>query len=184
MNMQDTPARYGTVSVFNHWLGATLIVALLAIGLYFEDMPRGEEKLTWLRLHIALGALALLPLAFRVFWRARSASPAPLPQPPALQKASRVLHIALLTAIAVLLVSGPLVVWSGGRAINVFDWFALPSPMGEMKGLHKALENAHGLAAKVMLFSLAAHVLAALKHALFDRDGTLWRIFGRAPVTQ
>lgn len=184
MNLQDTPARYGAVSVFNHWLGATLIVALLAIGLYFEDMPRGDEKLYWLRLHISLGALALLPLAFRVFWRARSDSPAPLPQPPALDKLARVLHIALLAAIAVLLVSGPLAVWSGGRAISVFGWFALPSPMGEMPVLHKALEVAHGVAAKVLLFSLAAHVLAALKHALIDRDGTLWRIFGRAPAAQ
>ena len=184
MNLQDTPARYGAVSVFNHWLGAGLIVALLAIGLYFEDMPRGEEKLYWLRLHISIGALALLPLAFRVFWRARSVSPAPLPQPPALQKASRVLHIALLAAIAALLFSGPLAVWSGGRAIDVFGWFALPSPMGEMPALHKALETAHGIAVKVMLFSLAVHVLAVLKHALFDRDSTLWRIFGRAPVAQ
>ena len=103
-----------------------------------------------------------------------------LPQPPALQKTARVLHIVLLTAIAVLLVSGPLAVWTGGRPINVFGWFALPSPTGEMPGLHRALENVHGLAAKVMFFSLAAHVLAALKHALLDRDGTLWRIFGRA----
>ena len=106
------------------------------------------------------------------------------PQPPALEKLARVLHIALLAAIAVLLFSGPLAVWSGGRAINVFDWFALPSPMGEVPALHKALEIAHGVAAKVMLFSLAAHVLAALKHALVDRDGTLWRIFGRAPAAQ
>ena len=106
MNLQDTPARYGAVSVFNHWLGAALIVALLAIGLYFEDMPRGEEKLYWLRLHIALGTLALLPLAFRVYWRARSASPAPLPQPPVLQKASRVLHIALLSATFTVLMQG------------------------------------------------------------------------------
>ncbi len=180
MNLHDTPAQYGAVSVFNHWLGAALIVALLAIGLHFEGMPRGEEKRYWMSLHIALGALALLPLAFRVFWRARSVSPEPLPQPPALRKAARVLHIVLLTAIAILLVSGPLAVWSGGRPINVFGWFALPSPTGEMPGLHKALENVHGLAAKIMLFSLAAHVLAALKHALVDRDGTLWRIFGRA----
>jgi cytochrome b561 len=182
MNLQDTPARYGAVSVFNHWLGAVLIVALLAIGLYFEDMPRGDEELYWLRLHISIGAVALLPLAFRVFWRARSTSPAPLPQPPVQQKLARVLHIALLTAIAVLLVSGPLAVWSGGRAIDVFGWFAIASPLGEMPALHEALEKVHGLAAKVMLFSLAAHVLAALKHAAVNRDGTLWRIFGRAPA--
>jgi cytochrome b561 len=127
---------------------AKVIPPLPLAGEGGERGKRGEEKLYWLRLHIALGTLALL------------------------------------TAIAVLLVSGPLAVWSGGRAINVFDWFAIPSPMGEMPALHKALEVAHGLAAKVMLFSLAAHVLAALKHALFDRDGTLWRIFGRAPAAQ
>jgi cytochrome b561 len=34
-----------------------------------------------------------------------------------------------------------------------------------------------------MLFPLAAHVLAALKHTLLDRDGTLWRIFGRKIAT-
>ncbi|MCZ7653885.1 MAG: cytochrome b/b6 domain-containing protein [Rhodocyclaceae bacterium] len=141
MNLQDTPARYGAVSVFNHWLGAALIVALLAIGLYFEDMPRGDEKLYWLRLHISIGALALLPLAFRVFWRARSTSPAPLPQPPRMQRLASALHVILLAAIGVLLVSGPLTVWSGGRAINVFDWFAIASPMGEMPALHKALET-------------------------------------------
>ncbi|MBL8502192.1 MAG: cytochrome b/b6 domain-containing protein [Rhodocyclaceae bacterium] len=184
MNLQDTPARYGAVSVFNHWLGAALIVALLALGLYFEDMPRGEEKLYWLRLHISLGALALLPLAFRVFWRARSASPAPLPQPPALEKLARALHIALLAAIAALLVSGPLAVWSGGRAINVFGWFAIPSPLGEMPALHKGLEIVHALGAKVLLFALAVHILAALKHALLDRDGTLWRMLGRPTAAQ
>lgn len=182
MNLHDTPARYGAVSVINHWLGAALIVTLLAIGLYFEDMPRGEEKLYWLRLHISIGALALLPLAFRVFWRARSESPLPLPQPPAQQRLARILHIALLAAIAALLFSGPLAVWTGGRPINVFGWFAIASPLGEMPALHKALEIAHGLAAKVVLISLAVHVLAALKHALVNRDGALWRIFGRAPA--
>lgn len=184
MNLQDTPARYGAVSVFNHWLGAALIVALLAIGLYFEDMPRGDEKLYWLRLHISIGALALLPLAFRVFWRARSTSPAPLPQPPRMQRLASALHVILLAAIGVLLLTGPLAVWSGGRAINVFGWFAIASPMGEMPALHKALETVHAIAAKVLLFSFAAHALAALKHAVVNRDGTLWRIFGRAPAAQ
>ena len=184
MNLHDTPARYGAVSVFNHWLGAALIVALLAIGLHFEDMPRGEEKLYWLRLHVSLGALALLPLAFRVFWRARSTSPVPLPQPPAQQKLARVLHIALLAAVVILLVSGPLIVWSGGRAIDVFGWFAFSVPLGEMPWQHKALEAVHAIAARMLLFVLAVHIFAALKHALLDRDGTLWRMLGRPSTAQ
>ena len=110
LNLQDTPARYGAVSVFNHWRGAALIAALL--------------------------------------------------------------------------VSGPLAVWSGDRAIGVFGWFAIPSPLGEMPALHKGLEIVHALAAKVLLFTLAVHILAALKHVLLDRDGTLWRMLGRPTAAQ
>ena len=111
---------------------------LLAIGLYFEHAAR-RKKLTCAPAHRTRHpgpAAARLP---RLLARALSFA-RPLPQPPALQKASRVLHIALLTAIAVL-VNGPLAVWSGGRAINVFDWFAIPSPLGEMPA-RKALEIA------------------------------------------
>ena len=74
--------------------------------------------------------------------------------------------------------------WSGGRAINVFGWFAIPSPLGEMPALHKGLEIVHALGAKVLLFALAVHILAALKHALLDRDGTLWRMLGRPTAAQ
>ena len=184
MNLKDSSARFGAVSIFNHWLGAALVFILLAIGLYFEDMPRGEEKLFWLRLHVAIGALALLPLAFRVVWRAYSFSPGPLAGGLFMRRAARALHALLLAALAVLLVTGPLTVWSGGRAIGVFGGFELASPMGKLPALHEALENVHAVAAKVLLFALAAHVLAALKHAFIDRDGTLGRIFGRAPAAQ
>lgn len=54
--------------------------------------------------------------------------------------------------------------------------------MGKL--MDKALEIAHGLAAKIVLFALAAHVLAALKHTPLDRDGTLWRMLGRASIAQ
>ena len=55
------------------------------------------------------------------------------------------------------------------RAIGVFGWFAIPSPLGEMPWLHKATEIVHGIAAKVLLFILSVHILAALKHALLER---------------
>ena len=74
--------------------------------------------------------------------------------------------------------------WSGDRAIGVFGWFAIPSPLSEMPALHKGLEIVHALAAKVLLFTLAVHILAALKHVLLDRDGTLWRMLGRPTAAQ
>ncbi|MEW5888228.1 MAG: cytochrome b/b6 domain-containing protein [Pseudomonadota bacterium] len=173
MKLTDTPEAYGPVSRINHWAGAALILALLGIGLYFHEMPRGDTRLFWLKLHVALGALAFPLLAFRLAWRA--ATPAP-PPPRAL---ARHTHRLLLALIAVLILSGPLTVWSGGRAIDMFGVVALPSPMGKAEGLHALLEKIHAAASRLLLVLVALHVAAALKHALIDRDDALGRMLGR-----
>lgn len=175
----DTTDSYGWVSRFNHWLGAALVLTLLGIGLYFEDMPKGPDKLYWLKLHISIGALALLLLAFRVGWRLGSTRPRPFPQPTALRYLTHAVHAILLLGIAILIVSGPFAVWTGGRAIEVFDWFALPSPTGEMHELHALLETLHVVTAKVVLVAIIVHVLGAAKHIFFDQT-ELGRMIGRA----
>jgi len=174
--MLDTESDYGRISRINHWLAAALVVVLLAIGLYFHEMPRGDEKLFWLRLHIALGVIALPILFWRIGWRLLFRAPRPLPQHPALQAVANAVPPLMLTAVAVLLITGPLAVWSGGHDIQVFGWFVLPTPLFESTDLHEALEAAHAIAADTLLVLLALHILGALKHTLIDRDGTLRRI--------
>lgn len=176
---RDGLDRYGLVSRLNHWLGAALIITLLAIGLYFEDMPRGAEKLFWVKLHIGIGALAFLILAFRLLWRLSSSGPAPFPQSAAMQRLAQAMHVLLLAGIGVLIVSGPLGVWSGGHALDVFGWFSIPSPTGRVEILHKGLEIAHKLSAKIVLIAVILHVLAAAKHLVFDRSRLLGRMVGR-----
>jgi cytochrome b561 len=156
---------------------------LLGIGLYFHEMPRGEERLYWLRRHVALGALAFIPLAFRVGWRLASRLPAALPQAPWLQRSTRAVHVLLLIAIAVLVVTGPLIVWSAGRPIAMLDWFAIPDPFGELPALHEASETVHGVASQLMIPLIGLHVLGALKHALFDRAALRGRMLGCSAAT-
>src|SRR4051794_8529450 len=111
MTTRDTRNTYGAVSRLNHWIGALFVLLLLGIGLYFSDLPRGAEKTYWRSLHIAIGTIAMLFLLFRVFWRMRSSSPLALPQAAALQRLSRMVHMLLLLAIVVMVVSGPLIQW-------------------------------------------------------------------------
>ncbi|GAB3402483.1 cytochrome b [Massilia agilis] len=177
---QDSPTSYGSVSRFNHWLGALLVLALLAIGLYFEDMPKGDARKFWRGLHIAIGAFASLFLLWRVYWRVRSTSPLALPQQPALQKFAQVVHVLLLVGIAVLAITGPLIIWSTGRAIPVFDLLSIPSPFPEFRALHEPLEEVHGFTADAMLFLIGFHLLGVIKHQFIDRDGILKRMSGRA----
>lgn len=177
MERQDKPPenRLGSVSSdsqvrrVNHWLGALLILILLAIGLYFGEMPRGEERFHWLRLHVAIGTLSFLFLGFRVFWSLYESGPAPLRQPPLLERARRLIHALLLSAVTVLILTGPFIVWTAGRPIEVFDWLSLASPLDRMQPLHQSLEAIHGFAGNVVLIALMLHIAGAVRLFVTDR---------------
>lgn len=183
MNLQDTPTSYGGISRLNHWLGALLIVSLLGIGLYFGDMPRGDEKAYWLRLHISLGLIVLLPLAFRVLWRMIAGWPRPVRQHANLQRLTGAVHKLLLLGITIMLISGPLLPWTNDFPLQIFDSITLASPIGKLPVLHEAVEEIHVITSRVLMVLIGIHILGALKHTVLNRDGTLRRMLG-APVTE
>lgn len=180
MPTEDSPNSYGSVSRFNHWLGAAIVIALLAIGLYMDDLPRGDARRFWRQLHVAVGVCGALFLLWRVYWRARSTSPVALQRAPALQLFSKVVHVLLLADIVVLAITGPLSIWVTGRAIPVMGWFAVPSPVPVFRELHEPLEDIHAFAADSMLYLIGLHLLGVIKHQFIDRDHILRRMAGGA----
>ncbi|OMH25846.1 cytochrome b [Motiliproteus sp. MSK22-1] len=174
----DTELRYGSVSRFNHWVGALLVVGLLAIGLYFHDMPQGDEKFFWIRLHASIGMLGFAFLLFRILWRAMITGPQPAHQSRKLSILTVWSHRLILFLIVVLLVSGPFAIWSGGRPINVFDWVVIPGPIGKWTALHEILENIHGLAGRILMFLVIGHIVMAAKHHFVDKDQVMKRMTG------
>src|SRR5262249_4763155 len=88
---------------------------------------------------------------------------------------AKAFHYLFLVAIGVMLISGPLMVWSGGDAIEVFAW-AIPSPFAPSSGLHDLLRRVHGVTASIIILGVLLHILAALKHIVFNRDGTFDKI--------
>ena len=179
MMMRDSPASYGTVSRLNHWIGALFVLLLLGIGLYFGALPRGEEKRFWRGLHVAFGTVAIVFLLFRVFWSMRSSAPRPLPQRPALQLLSKAVHLLLLTGIVIMVLTGPLTMWSAGRSFGIFDLLQIPSPFPPFKSYQKLLEQIHSLVAYAMMGLIGLHLLGVLKHHFIDHDGILSRMTGR-----
>ncbi len=185
MKLLNAKDSYGAISRINHWLGAAIIIALLAIGLYFHEMPRGEEKMFWLRLHVSIGVLSALYLTFRIAWSMLTPTPEPVPQPALLQWGTRAIHVVLLIALAALLITGPLMPWSGGHEVSVFNWFTLPNPLPKMETLHSVTEKIHIVASRIVLFGVILHVAGAVKHLLWDRDGSWRRMVGLpAPATE
>jgi len=86
-------------------------------------------------------------------------------------------HQLLLLAILIQIVSGPLAIWSGGRAINVFDVVSIPSPFAERnQGVHEFAELLHAIGRWSLIVLGSLHVLAVLKHTFIDKDGVLRRM--------
>jgi cytochrome b561 len=178
MMLRDSNTMYGMVSRLNHWIGALFVLLLLAIGLLFDELPRGDLLRYFKRLHIAVGTIAIAFLLFRVYWRLRSASPLPLPQKPALQRLSSVVHRLLMLGMVIMVVTGPLSIWSIGRPFGVFDLLQIPSPFPTFKSWHEPLENIHGTVAYAMLALIGLHLAGVIKHHFIDRDTILSRMTG------
>ena len=152
--VKDTETDYWRASKVNHWLVALLVIILLSLGLYFQDLPRGPERAEMQTLHVSIGVLAILYFVFRVFCRNLMGFPEDPPGPEWQATLARFVHIVLLVAIIVQAVSGPMTVWTTGRSIHVFNWFSLWSPMSRNMALHETFEVIHAITAKYIILPL------------------------------
>jgi cytochrome b561 len=171
---------YGWVSIALHWMAALAILTMVVSGLNAEAAGEAGDRAAQRALmgvHISLGASFALLLLARVAASYVQPRPTPPQQPPALGLAASATHQLLLLAIVIQVISGPLAVWSGGRAIDVFSLFSIPGPFAERnESVHEAAEALHAVGRWMLYILVPVHVLAALKHAMIDRDGVLQRM--------
>jgi cytochrome b561 len=176
MQWRDSKNGYGWISIALHWASAATVIAMFMLGEQFEDLPRSPERSYWLGLHIGLGTILLPLLCVRVVARLMQGKPSAQPQPKPLRLLAALVHFGLLGTVAILAVSGPLAVWSGGHALNTLGWFEIASPWAPNPRLRSALGTVHVMAVKLLLGLFCLHIAGVLKHVVFNRDGTLMRM--------
>lgn len=177
MSISNTRQAYGWAAIALHWISAVGVTALYFLGEGMEEAPDRAAKAAAQDLHVAVGTLLFTFLAARLFWSLSQPRPEPLETRRLLRIAASGVQALFLLMIAVLLITGPLSVWSAGRPIQVFDLFSLPSPFsGRAPALHELAEEVHGAASKLFWPLIVLHVAGALKHLVLDRDGTLQRM--------
>ena len=174
--LNNSTDSYGWLAIVFHWISAITIFGLFAVGYWMVDLNYYSE---WYRTaphyHKSVGLLLLFLTLVRIFWKARSISPAPLGNKLE-QKSASMAHLALYLILMSLFVTGYLISSADGRSIEVFNWFALPS-VGE---LFTNQEDLAGLVHEWLAYGLitlaAIHALAALKHHFVNKDSTLKRM--------
>jgi cytochrome b561 len=116
----DTRSGYGWISITLHWLTAIIVITMFAIGTMSQSADE-SDYLSLVHLHTSIGISAYLLLWGRIVWRTIVGHPGPLPKQGVIFfSIGKYFHFLLLIAVAVMLLSGPLMVWSGGDSIYVF----------------------------------------------------------------
>ena len=174
--LRNTKDSYGLVARLLHWLMAILIIGLIIVGLIMTELPKGDLKSQIYQIHKAIGAIVLILLVFRLFWRLFNPVPEPLSIDLRERLLARLMHLALYALIFIQALSGIIMSQAHGYAVSVFGWFELPTLVNKSKDLAEAAEEVHEIVWIVLAIGIALHAIAALKHHFIDKDRTLLRM--------
>ena len=179
----NTRESYGLVAQVLHWVTAVLILAMLLLGIYMQQLPAsaGDEatiKYWWFSLHKTLGVATLFVVTARIAWALIQPKPMLLNSARKLESFAAVtVHWLLYGAIIVMPITG----WLHHAASEGFApiWWPLPQGLPlipKSEPLATLFAAAHFYTAILLGVSVFLHVAGALKHALVDRDQTLSRM--------
>ena len=166
--------RYARPAVLLHWACALAIGLACGSGLYLSGLAMSLLKLQLMNWHKWTGMTTLALLALRMAWRARHRPP---PLPAGMTAAQRSLAAWVHGGLYGLMLAVPLLGWAyssaAGFPIVWFGVLALPDWVPRDRQVTALLKPLHQAASYGLMLLAAAHVGAALKHALLDRDGLM-----------
>lgn len=169
--------RYSIGAMILHWAVAIAVIWDWRLAEAAEHAPR-EQHFAVLQPHSALGMLILVLTLARLLWRLTHKPP---PFSSDLAAWERWLAGTVHVVFYVLLVGLPLMAWIGTSMWNeptdFFGLFTIPNlPFGADRGLGHDLQELHGTLGEAMLYLIVLHVIGALKHQFWDKDGNLYRM--------
>jgi cytochrome b561 len=181
MQLRNSPARYGLVSVILHWGVALTVFGMFGLGIWMVDLGYYDS---WRKagpdLHKSIGLVLLAVMLLRVVWRFLSPPPPPTPnQEPLTRLAAKAGHLFLYVALFALMIAGYLISTADGVGIPVFGLFDVPALVSGLPNQADVAGDIHLYLAWTLVIFAGLHGLAALKHHFIDRDATLVRMLGR-----
>ena len=168
---------WNAVARLFHWGMAAMIFYQLWLGWQAEDMPFSPKKLDLFITHKSIGLTVLLLVVLRLGWRLRSGRPAHPQTTSAWEKRLADVGHWVLYALMMLL---PLTGWwisdTSRIPFKLFAAIPLPDLMAADKAASELAASVHDGLTKALVFVLAVHVLAALRHHFLLKDDSLKRM--------
>ena len=173
----DMHQHYTSIAKLFHWGMALLIAGLVAMGFVMTDMELSPEKLQYYSWHKWAGVSVFVLVWLRLLWRLVNPPPAyPDSMSVGMQGLAHAGHAVLYGLMLIIPISGWLLSSAKGVQTVWFGVLPLPDLVDKDKELGHLLHEVHETLNYVMLFLLAGHIAAGLKHHWIDRDDILKRM--------
>lgn len=180
--VRNSSGSYDAVAQALHWLVAALVFAQLALGVYAANLPVSLARLQWLARHKSLGLAIIALVLIRFGWRLLKPPPAlPAFIPSWEQRSARAMHRLLYLVLILAPLAGWLYASAAGLSMNWFGLFEVPDLVGKDRALATVFRSLHIGLASLLALLIAVHVGAALRHALWLRDGVIYRMLPWKP---
>jgi len=163
-----------------HWLVAGMVVVQFVLAKLADlagDADSAVRELALLANHKSVGITILAFVIVRLVWRRMNPPPAlPATMPKWQLTASHVSHWSLYILLIAMPVTGWLMSSASAYSVSWFNLFQLPDFVASDPALKDVFKDAHELVGKLLVLVAIIHVIAAVKHALIDKDGVLQRM--------
>ncbi len=171
--------RYTRVASLLHWIMAALMIFMLFFSEDLIKVPRGSSLADWgPSAHASFGILVLLLVIVRLLWRMGNPPPPDLPMSRPQQIASHAIHHSLYALMVLIPIFGLLAIVPYGEArvdVDQVTFFKL-FPVAFLPNIGGWTGEVHEILGKIADGLVILHVLGALKHQFWDKDGIMQRI--------
>jgi cytochrome b561 len=169
--IRNSSAAWGWPAIALHWVGAALIIVLLAHGWWMTHLAARPDRLANYSLHAALGYDFLVLVILRLLWRWMEGQ--------AWERyAARIGHAALY----LLMFASALTGWAlAGTFRNPLasDLLGIALPaiyQSQDRAMQELFEDSHKIIAYLLATLIVVHVLGALRHHLIKHNDVLTRM--------
>lgn len=175
MQLRNTSATYGAISLFLHWLMAILILLMFGLA-WVRDFAANDLRMPILELHKNIGILILSLFVVRLIWRLINIIPAlPSHYSRFIHVGAKLGHFSLYTLLCLLPLSGWIMVSAMGRP-PVFFGLIMPSLITKNIDIIPMLKEIHETLAYGFIVLITTHISAALWHYFIKKDDILERM--------
>lgn len=176
MSVQTTSGavKYSAGSRFLHWLIALIVITLLIVGFYLDDMPDKFKPMAYM-MHKSFGITIIFLMIIRAGWVLITGKPSLPPSVPTWQRfAARSVQYGFYILLIIMPLAGWIMSVAADKIPMYFNLFPFSLPgVAHSKALAKSMFQIHSTVAWLIIALIILHVAGALKHYFIDRDKVL-----------